>query len=105
MSDHVYGGMTRPPTVAGVPQIVFAGLLIVSILAMVIPVLFRQPYILSLGGLAFGVLGYITVRFLCERDHNLFSYLYVRMLFNLKAPGRKLPGGMRTHAKSPTRKR
>lgn len=105
MLDHVYGGMTRPPTVLGVPQGIFAGLLILSILSMLTPLIFKLPFILSIGGLAFGVLAYITARLLCEHDHNFFRYLQVRLLLSLKAPGRKVARGMRTYAKAPIRKR
>lgn len=105
MLDHVYGGMTRPPTVFGVPQGIFAGLLIVTIFSMLIPLMFRMPFILSLGGIAFGVMAYITARLLCEHDQYIFRYLQVRLLLALKAPGRKVGRGMRTYAKAPTRKR
>lgn len=105
MLDHVYGGMTRPPTVFGVPQGIFAGLLISTILLALSPLIFKMPFILSLGGIAIGGLGYFTARLLCEHDHNFFRYLQVRLLLALKAPGRKVARGMRTYAKAPIRKR
>lgn len=105
MTDHVFGGMTRPPTVLGVPQGVFGGLLIFTILSMLAPLIFKLPFVLSLGGLALGALAYMTARILCESDHNFFRYLQVRVLLMIKAPGRKVGRGLRTYSKTPTRKR
>ena len=105
MTDHVYGGMTRPPTVLGVPQGFFAGLLIFTIMSILLPLILKMSFILSIGGVAFGVLAYITARLLCEHDHYFFRYLQVRSLLAIKAPGRKVGRGMRTYAKAPIRKR
>lgn len=105
MTDHVFGGMTRPPTVAGVPQGIFAGLLIFTIMAMLVPLALGFSFVLSIGGAALGVLLYSTARILCESDHYTFRYLQIRVLLMIKAPGRKLNRGLTTYAPAPLRKR
>jgi len=105
MTDHVFGGMTRPPTVGGVPQIVLAGLLILGIPVILLPLAFGLPFVLSIGGAILVVLLYLTARILCESDHHTFRYLELRMRLMATAPGRKLPGGLVTYSPAPLRKR
>ncbi|MDA5338880.1 VirB3 family type IV secretion system protein [Stenotrophomonas maltophilia] len=105
MTDHVFGGMTRPATVAGVPQLVFGVLLIVAILAIILPVLFRLSFIWSIGGAVFGVLGFMSARIVCADDPNAFEYLKVAFNFWRKAQGRIVARGIETFSASPLRKR
>lgn len=105
MTDHVFGGMTRPATVGGVPQVVFAALLISTVFSILIPVAFKWSFIWSVGGIGFGVLGYMTSRIVCERDPNTFQYLKVKALFWSAAGGRRIGKGMVTYSRFPIRKR
>ncbi|RKL14819.1 hypothetical protein BFJ72_g15364, partial [Fusarium proliferatum] len=88
--------MTRPATVAGVPQLVFGVLLIVAILAIILPVLFRLSFIWSIGGAVFGVLGFMSARIVCAEDPNAFEYLKVAFNFWRKAQGRTVARGIET---------
>ncbi|MGV6941976.1 VirB3 family type IV secretion system protein [Stenotrophomonas maltophilia] len=105
MTDHVFGGMTRPPTVAGVPQMVFGVLLIIAILAIITPVLFRLSFIWSIGGGLFGAITFMSVRIICADDPNTFEYLKVSFNFWRKAQGRTVARGVETFSASPLRKR
>lgn len=105
MTDHVFGGMTRPATVGGVPQIIFGVVLIATILSIIIPVMFKASFFYSIGGVGFGILTYMTARILCEKDPNTFEYLKVWFYFRLAAGGRKVGRGMVTFSKFPLRKR
>lgn len=105
MTDRVFGGMTRPATVGGVPQGVFGVLLIATILMVLTPVLLRFSFIWSIAGILFGVLGFMTCRIICERDPNTFEYVKVNFRFWLKARGRKVGKGLVTFSKAPIRKR
>ncbi|WNH54855.1 VirB3 family type IV secretion system protein [Stenotrophomonas oahuensis] len=105
MTDYVFGGMTRPATVAGVPQMVFGVLLIVAILSIIGPVLFGFSFIWSIGGALFGVIGFMSARIICERDPNTFEYLKVGFHFWLRTKGRSVGRGVETFSASPLRNR
>jgi type IV secretory pathway VirB3-like protein len=105
MTDYVFGGMTRPATVAGVPQVVFGVLLIIAILSIIGPVLFRFSFIWSIGGGLFGVIGFMSARIVCERDPNTFEYLKVGFRFWIKTRGRAKGRGDETFSPAPLRNR
>ena len=105
MTDFVFGGMTRPPTVGGVPQAVVAGLIILALGAILAPIAMGFSLLISAGGVGMVVLLYLTARLLCETDHYTFRYLEIRLRVALAAPGRKLARGILTFAPAPLRKR
>ncbi|WP_080998622.1 VirB3 family type IV secretion system protein [Xanthomonas arboricola] len=104
--DPVFRGMTRPVTVAGMPQLVFAGLLILLVLSVTAVFMLKWHWIVAALFAAIGIVLLMAARIACERDPLVFRY----MVLNLRtsAPHLLTRGrwrGMTSVPPTPLRKR
>ncbi|MBP2480142.1 type IV secretory pathway VirB3-like protein [Stenotrophomonas sp. PvP093] len=101
----MFKGMTRPVTVAGVPQVVLVVLLLTMILGACLVFLLGLSAFFALAVVGVVVLLWIAARVECERDPLAFRYMWLKFAASRRITTQRYWGGNRSLAANPMRKR
>lgn len=96
--DPLFGGMVRPVTVAGIPQVVLIGLLIGLIVGIWALLMVGAPLGVAAIWIALVAVLILGARVVSERDPNVFRYLYLWAITTWANPGKKRWGGNSSYA-------
>jgi type IV secretion system protein VirB3 len=78
-SDPLFGGLTRPATVLGLPIEALIGIVGSSAVGFLVANMFRADVTWKVGALGMGVVFYGLARLLCARDPRAFRYLSLQL--------------------------
>jgi type IV secretory pathway VirB3-like protein len=78
-SDPLFGGLTRPASLFGLPIDVLTFVLAGSTMSFLMANLFRADVSIKIGALGMGVVFYGIARLVCARDPRAFRYIGLQL--------------------------
>lgn len=78
-SDPLFGGLTRPATLLGLPIEILVGISGTSTIAFLMCFMFDAAVFWRLFCLGLGGVGYAVARLVCARDPRAFRYLFLSL--------------------------
>lgn len=78
-SDPLFGGLTRPATMLGLPIEALLGIFMLSVVAFLLAGLISEDIFYKVTALGMGAVFYALARLLCARDARAFRYLALQL--------------------------